>query len=205
MYCSSRLVHRKQKLLYVSEAPMGGSPARWQPAWQLGLLASRILHWAWLECSQGQRHLRELSPCEQLLEHQASEHGRQTSGMAFVWLIKVWSSNFPIYSRCPYSKLPITFIRGRNTQRNKPGVLSHGKLVKQESITYAFSSYLPLLTWEQTVTCETRLELISLYQTVQMFWRDLDRGNARCKNAMKIKNKKQSRFSNQESSYRKHC
>lgn len=61
---------------------MGRSPARWWPAWWLGLWASGILHCAWLDCGQGQRYLRELSPWEQLLKHQAYEHGRQTSRMA---------------------------------------------------------------------------------------------------------------------------
>lgn len=80
--CSHCLVYSKQNFLYVSEVPilpLGSNPTR-----QLGLLASEVLPYAWFEQSQGQRHLRGLSPCEQLLEHQAQEQGRQTSGRAFV-------------------------------------------------------------------------------------------------------------------------
>lgn len=45
----------------------------------------------------------------------------------------------------------------------------HGKVVKQESITYAFSSYLTSLTCEQTATSETEDWYLFLYTTLYRY------------------------------------
>lgn len=41
----------------------------------------------------------------------------------------------------------------------------HGKLVKQEGITYAFASYLSPLTWEQAGTSATEDSYLLLHPT----------------------------------------